>query len=332
MSTPTISAALWRVLGLLLLINLAACKPAITFTGQSIIDEQGNESGLLQWDVTGRESDEFQLTGVRIEPGIGAVEASGSLQVFPARTTTYTLTAYASGPNNTVYNDTRTVTIHIGPRIDYSAITDRNLRACLEETGFTHVAQFVAIYCVERGVRRLEGIGQFHAVQSVSLDFNPLEDLTPLTQLPRLNLLSVSSSNLTRLDALRASASLRNIVAVNNRIDDVTALAAMPQLLSLALDNNLLPDVEGLGALTQLQGLSLTRNQITDVTGLASLSALRALDISHNPLTTGIPALRTLTRALAIRSEGNGAVSCVDYANLTLVLGPVVIFNRCRLF
>lgn len=125
--------------------------------------------------------------------------------------------------------------------------------------------------------------------------------------------------------------SLRNLVAANNRIEDVAVLAALTRLQSLVLDNNRVTDVEPLAALTELQALSLVRNQIVDVTPLAALTALRALDISHNPLVTGIPALRTLTRAVAIRSEGNGAVTCLDYANLTLALGPVVIFNRCRL-
>lgn len=322
----------YRIFGALLVLALCACKPTIRFTGESILDEQGSEYGLLEWNITGKETDEFQLTGVRIEPGIGAVEPQGSIEVFPSQTTTYTLTAYAIGPNNTVFNDTRSVTIHIGPRVDYGLIADANLRSCLQETGFTHVEQFIAIYCVERGIRRLAGIEQFTDVQSAALDFNQLENLAPLTALPRLNLLSVSSNGLTRLDALAASESLRNIVAVNNRIVDVSALAGMPQLLSLGLDNNQLPDTAGLEALTGLQALSLTRNQITDVSGLAALTQLRALDFSNNPVTTGVPALRTLTQAVAIRSEGNGRVRCLDYANLVVALGPVVIFNQCRLF
>ena len=324
--------SLSRLLVLLLLFPLASCKPSITFTGESILDAQGNEYGLLEWNVTGKETDEFQLTGVSIEPDIGPVDPSGAVEVFPTQTTTYTLTAYSVGPNNIIYNAIHSVTIHIGPRIDYSLIEDANLRACLQETGFTHVEQFVAIYCLERDIRRLEGIEQFTDVQSVSLDYNRVEDLTPLTALPRLNLVSLSSNQLARLDGLTGSASLRNIVAVNNRIDDVSALAAMPGLISLALDNNLLFDTVGLESLTALQGLSLTRNQIADVAGLAALTELRALDFSHNPVTAGVPALNTLTRAVAIRSEGNGRVRCLDYANLLLALGPVVIFDQCRLF
>ena len=325
------SAVLLRFIVLLLSVVLSSCKPSILFTGTSI-GEQGNQYGLLEWSVTSKETDEFQLTGVSIEPGIGAVEASGSLEVFPLQTTTYTLTAYASGPNNTIYNSTRSVTIYIGPRIDFDLIVDPNLRACLEGTGFTHVEQFSAIYCVDQDIEQLDGIEQFVDVQSVALDFNRIGDLSPLTALPQLNLVSVSNNQLTRLDALASSTSIRNIVALNNQIDDVAVLASMPQLLSLALDYNLLFDTVGLETLTGLQALSITYNQLADVTGLAALNQLLALDFSHNPVTLGVPALKTLTQASLIRSEGNGSVRCLDYANLLLALGPVVIFDKCRLF
>ena len=325
-------ASLLRLFLLFPLFLLASCKPVILFTGNSLLDEQENEYGVLTWSVTSKDSDDFQLTGVTIEPGIGAVEAAGSINVFPEVTTTYTLTAYAIGPNNTIYNDRRSVTIHIGPRIDYSLIVDPALRACLESTGFTHIEQFTAVYCVNQGITQLDGIEQFVNVESVALDLNQIGDLAPLTLLPALNLVSVSGNQLVRLDALVASTTLRNIVALNNQIDDVSALAGMPQLLSLALDNNLLFDTIGLESLTGLQALSITQNQLADVTGLGALNELLALDISHNPVTAGVPALRTLTKATVIRSEGNGGVRCLDYANLILALGPVVIFDRCRLF
>ncbi len=321
-----------RFLVVLAAVVLSSCKPAVTFTGQSLLDDSGNEYGELTWNVTGKESDEFQLTGVTIEPDIGAVEASGTLQVFPTQTTTYTLTAYASGSNNAVYNSVRQVTIHIGPRADFSLVEDPALRDCLEDTGFTHLEQFDVIYCLDRGIESLAGLEQFTQTRSVSLDNNAVAHLSPLAQMPLLNTLSISNNALEALDALAASDTLRNIVAYNNRISDVTALAGMPQLLTLALDQNQFTDASSLALLQQLQGLSLARNRITDVTALGALNGLLALDISHNGTTTGIPALRTLTHASAIRSEGNGGVRCLDYANLILAVGPVVIFDKCRIF
>ena len=47
-------------------------------------------------------------TDIKIEPGIGAVNASGSRQVFPGNTTTYTLTATGPGGSNS-----RTATVNV---------------------------------------------------------------------------------------------------------------------------------------------------------------------------------------------------------------------------
>lgn len=320
------------VVGLFALVLLASCKPVISFTGESRLDEQGNEYGVLDWRITGKDTDDFQLTGVSIEPDIGAVEPSGSLEVYPAQTTTYTLTAYSLGPNNTIYNDTRIVTIHIGPRVDFDLVEDAALRACLEDTGFTHIEQFTAIYCVEHGIESLAGIEQFVAAQSASLDFNRIDDLSPLTALPSLGLVSITSNDLVSLDSLASSSSVHSIVAFDNAISDVSALASMVQLRSLVLDDNQLDGFSGLETLTMLQALSVKSNGLTDVSGLASLTGLRALDFSYNPVTTGVTALSSLRSAVAIRSEGNGSVRCLDYANLVLALGPVVIFDKCRFF
>ena len=150
--------------------------------------------------------------------------------------------------------------------------------------------------------------------------------------MPLLNTLSISNNGIATLDALTGSTALRNIVAYNNQISDVAMLANMPQLLTLALDQNRFSDASSLAFLQQLQGLSVARNQLVNVAPLGALSGLLALDISHNGTTTGIPALRALTHASAIRSEGNGGVRCIDYATLVLTLGPVVIFDKCRLF
>ena len=79
----------------------AAARPRInSFTGEPRSIERG-QSATLRWSVA-------NATDITIEPGLGAVQANGSRQVFPSSTTTYTLTA--NGPGGT---DSRTVTIEV---------------------------------------------------------------------------------------------------------------------------------------------------------------------------------------------------------------------------
>jgi peptidoglycan-associated lipoprotein len=76
-------------------------KPSIsTFVAEPSTIQRG-QSSTLRWSTS-------NATEVSIEPGIGAVQASGNRQVFPSNTTTYTLTA--KGPGGTA-TATATVTV-----------------------------------------------------------------------------------------------------------------------------------------------------------------------------------------------------------------------------
>jgi Outer membrane protein and related peptidoglycan-associated (lipo)proteins len=75
-----------------------------SFTAEPSTIERG-QSSTLRWSVE-------NATTVTIEPGIGTVPASGSRQVFPTNTTTYTLRA--QGPGGSA-NATATVTVTTPP-------------------------------------------------------------------------------------------------------------------------------------------------------------------------------------------------------------------------
>jgi peptidoglycan-associated lipoprotein len=76
-------------------------KPSIdSFTAEPSTIEKG-QSSTLSWSISG-------ATDMSIDHGVGAVQSRGQRQVFPANTTTYTLTA--NGPGG---SDTRTVTVAV---------------------------------------------------------------------------------------------------------------------------------------------------------------------------------------------------------------------------
>jgi peptidoglycan-associated lipoprotein len=86
-----------------------APKPAApvvsTFEVEPSTIERG-QAATLRWAVSG------EATSITIEPGIGTVNASGSRQVFPGATTTYTLRATGPGGSN---NATATVNVTAPP-------------------------------------------------------------------------------------------------------------------------------------------------------------------------------------------------------------------------
>ena len=107
-------------------------RPTIaSFEAEPSTIERG-QAATLRWNVTG------ETTNVRIEPGIGTVNPSGSRQVFPGNATTYTLTA--SGPGGTA---TATASVNVTtpqappppapekPRISASEFLEQNLQDAL---------------------------------------------------------------------------------------------------------------------------------------------------------------------------------------------------------
>jgi peptidoglycan-associated lipoprotein len=72
-----------------------------TFEAEPGTIERG-QAATLRWKVTG------ETSAIRIEPGIGTVDASGNRQVFPGNTQTYTLTA--TGPGGSA---TETATVNV---------------------------------------------------------------------------------------------------------------------------------------------------------------------------------------------------------------------------
>ena len=78
-----------------------AAKPSISsFTAEPSTIDRG-QSATLRWAVS-------NATDVTIDQGIGAVSASGTRQVFPSSTTTYTLSV--AGPGG---SDKRTATVNV---------------------------------------------------------------------------------------------------------------------------------------------------------------------------------------------------------------------------
>ena len=78
-----------------------ADKPVInSFTAEPSTIEKGQAS-TLRWSIS-------NATDMSIDHGVGPVQSSGQRQVFPANSTTYTLSA--SGPGGT---DSRTVTVEV---------------------------------------------------------------------------------------------------------------------------------------------------------------------------------------------------------------------------
>ena len=134
-----------------------------------------------------------------------------------------------------------------------------------------------------RGITNLTGIEYATNLTWLSLDHNPIADISPLASLTKLKTLNLSICEIVDLNPLRNLKNLTIIFLGFNQISDISPLAGLTNLTDLDLESNQISDISPLAELTNLTNLELCRNLIIDFSSLANLNNLRQLWIEHNP-------------------------------------------------
>lgn len=314
---------------LLACVGLAGCQPEAQFKATQLVDTP-EDRARLTWNVVPNRVTAAPITKVVIEPDVGEVGLSGEVIVVPDETTEYTLRAVSEAEGFT-WNTRLRATVHVGDRLSDLDIVDANLRACLADSGKTHVAQVEFLNCVQRDIVDVSGIEALEELDILNIDQNLISDISPLMQLPQLQTLNIGDNLIEDLSPMAGNQTLNTFSAYGNEISDLSPLQNVDHLKVLALDNNDVMDVTPLQSLADLGILTLSRNEIEDVSPLSVLSNLLVLDLSNNEVNEGVLDLQDLESANLIRLDGNGDVRCITYLQLLLKL-PVVTFTDCRLF
>lgn len=111
-------------------------------------------------------------------------------------------------------------------------------------------------------ITSLIGLEYATNLETLSITWSPLRDLSPL-------------SDLTGLRTLRLH---------GNQISDISALSKLTDLRELDLRMNFITDISVLSRFTSLHTLGLHRNRIINISPLAVLTSLQWLDLRLNPL------------------------------------------------
>ena len=142
-----------------------------------------------------------------------------------------------------------------------------------------------------KDIHSLAGIGHLTALETLFLDNNQIDDLTPLADLKNLEtlFLGYNHNQITDLTPLNQLTKLRWLLLYRNQIDDLTPLVDLKSLESLHLDGNPIIDLTPLIQLNNLNALALSDNQIVDLTPLTQLNNLNALALGGNQITDLTP-------------------------------------------
>src|SRR5271157_2449409 len=186
-------------------------------------------------------------------------------------------------------------------------------------------------YFARAGLNDLSFLQNSTSLEKLWLDSNEFSDLTPLSHLTKLNLLSINSCyNVTDLSPLAGLDSLEQLFCFNCfGIKDITPISHLPNLMTLDLEGCWqITDVSSLANLTKLDSLSLhSANGVTDISVISTLKNLTWLDLGWANNIQDYSACSALTKLKWIRIAGMKATSISALSGLPL-LQTILIANN----
>lgn len=116
------------------------------------------------------------------------------------------------------------------------------------------------------GIDNLECVRGMKSLMWLNLDDSPnFSDLSPLTDCPGLNRLSLVDTAVSDLSPLAGHPGLKEIILSGTRVTDVSPLATISTLEMIWLYGTAVENVSCLAALPRLNDLNLRKTQVTDL-------------------------------------------------------------------
>ena len=118
-------------------------------------------------------------------------------------------------------------------------------------------------------------------LQNLLLDDSRIDDFSPLFGLPSLNELYISDTGLTDVSFL-SQLNLKVLYLNDNQIEDISPMANLSNLQDLVMVRNEISDLSPLSDLVKIETLWLGYNRIYDVSPIAGLSNIGWLVLENN--------------------------------------------------
>ena len=144
-------------------------------------------------------------------------------------------------------------------------------------------------------LRELLGDDYFDSVVAVRIYREDLDDVSFLDDLPMIEDLNLSGTNVTDLAPLENLTKLKRLVLLAVPVRDVSPLANLTNLESLSLENTKVADILPLANLVNLRDLSLAGTPVSDLSALARMTRLVDLKLFFCPNIHNVEPLGGLT-------------------------------------
>lgn len=142
------------------------------------------------------------------------------------------------------------------------------------------------------GITDLAGLEYATNLQTLFIRWNSISDISALAYLTNLVFLDAhaqdahaqSGFGISDLSPLSELARLETLILRDNSIKDISPLSGLTSLRTLHLEWNGIEDISALAGMAHLEKLNLAFNRISDLSPLSGLTSLQSLNVRANPL------------------------------------------------
>ena len=203
--------------------------------------------------------------------------------------------------------------------------------APITQLDMLRLTDFVAL---DRKITNLTGLEFASNLNFLTLSYNQIEDIKPISKLPHVWNLDISGNQITDISSLKGMKSLTHLSIGDNQISDISdlpSIGAFSYSGYLNIGRNPIGDITPIWKLTGLTGLSIRYQEIDDLSRIKELTRLTFLQLDENNISDIIPlsSLTNLTELILWRNKITDTRPLVNLTNLKrLELQDNPITNR----
>lgn len=291
------------VLGVLLLISLAACSGSGSgttnpsdYSSDPISFSNPILENLIKADLDLNEVSEADLAvytgltilGDKFAVATGQDKSIGSLTFYGNDGFELNGTQYTGNGTMKTFEDLKHfpnlahLYIYYQPDADYSTVPWEKMRSA--HLGFSHLKNIDFLKDATRvwnlslttnDLTDISAVANLADLKYLYIDWNDVSDLTPLAGLTQLETFSCYGNQVSDLTPLKDLANLRTLQCYENKIKDISVLIDLPKLTHIELINNQIEDVSPLAGFTgDMERLIISGNPVKNLEVLSHIKIL----------------------------------------------------------
>ena len=133
-----------------------------------------------------------------------------------------------------------------------------------------------------KNIRDLTGLEHAINLETIWIGGNPISDLSPLANLPKLNHLQLASCNVSDLTPLASLTEILILRLNDNPISDFSPLASLKKIERISLGRNLTEDISVLSQLLSLKDVLIWDLRMVDLSAVVHLPNIETINLCDN--------------------------------------------------